>query len=152
MSVIRSFIANNNNNQWQFRLWVMIDWGALKVSTYKRWIKSWAIYADAWVGILVGWRVGRSVDTSTRQAGVARQSQSRRVILAWANRLSWYRIVHDRSSVFAAGRRGVARSSGTVRCVRGAGILGCLREGTGREGPGLSATIGTQWRRWICLR
>lgn len=128
--------------------------------THKGWIKSWTIYANTWIRILVSWRVGCSVDSSTWQSRIARKCQTCRIILTWANRLSGYRIIHDRSTIFAASRcwtrcTAICSSHATRSSVRWSicgSILRCLRKGTGRKWAWLSASIWTQWRRWICLR
>jgi hypothetical protein len=153
---IKSFLYGGN-------LYIHVVWPALKrrISTYKRWIKSWTIYANTWIGILVGWRIRSSVDAGTRQSRVARQCQARWIVLTWANRLSWYRIVHNGSTIFAASwcrtrstaiRASSADRSRSVRWSVSRGVLRCLRKGTGRKWTWLSASIWTQRRRWISLR
>ena len=44
----------------------------MKCCTYKRWIKRWAIYANAGVRILVCWWIWRAINTRTGQTRIAR--------------------------------------------------------------------------------
>lgn len=70
--------------------------------TYQWWVESRTIYADWWVGILIGWWIRCTVNANAScwNARITGQCQSRWIILTWANRLSGHGIGHNWSSIF----------------------------------------------------
>lgn len=99
--------------------------------TYKWWIECRTVNTNAWIRILIGWRIRCAIDTDTgrRQSRVAGQSQTGRIILTRANCLARHWIGHNGTSIFATcwrwwHRRWCCR---IVRCLRLSSRTDCTR-------------------------
>lgn len=88
----------------------------LYILTYQWWIESRTVHTNWWIRILIGWWIRCTVnaDASRWYARIARQRQSRWIILTRTNCLPGYRIGHNWTTIFAAW---LHWSSGRVRCL-----------------------------------